>query len=129
MRKIILEYFGFKLVKQNNCCTICDKDSESTENVLSSTNKKVRELPTENRIHLKSCTQETSQCFSMIDVPVVDINDMVENIMDGIEYISSESDLLNKHGIWDEACSSQIFSVVCELTILKRTFDHTGTKF
>ena len=55
----------------------------------------------------------------MIDVPVVDINDMVENIMDGIEYISSESDLLNKHGIWDEACTSQIFYVVCELTILK----------
>jgi superfamily II DNA helicase RecQ len=115
MRKIILEYFGFKLVKQNNCCTICDKDSESTENVLSSTNKKVRELPTENRIHLKSCTQETSQCFSMIDVLVVDINDMVENIMDGIEYISSESDLLNKHGIWDEACSSQYFLLCASL--------------
>ena len=86
----------------------------------------MKEIPTENRIHLEELikeivhsTQETSQCFSMIDVPVVDINDMVENIMDGIEYISSESDLLNKHGIWDEACSSQIFSVVYELTILK----------
>ena len=32
----------------------------------------------------------------MINFPVVDINNMVENIMDGIEYIPSELDLLNK---------------------------------
>ena len=55
----------------------------------------------------------------MIDIPVVDISSMTTNIMDGIEHITCESDLLNKYGIWDEACFSQIFSILSELTILK----------
>ena len=41
LRKIILEYFGFKLVEQNNCCSICDKNIKRTEHVPLSFEKKV----------------------------------------------------------------------------------------
>ena len=126
LRKIILEYFGFKLVEQNNCCSICDKNIKRTEHVPLSFEKKFRELPPENWIPLKESieaillsSQERSHHFFMIDIPVVDISSMTTNIMDGIEHITCESDLLNKYGIWDEACSSQIFSILSELTILK----------
>ena len=93
MRKPFLEYFRFKLVKQSDCCSICDKDIKSTENVLFMiiSKKRFRELPSENMIPLEESikamllsTQETLHCFSMIDVPVIDISNMTENIMDGI---------------------------------------------
>ena len=122
LRQILINYFGFKLVKQSNCCSICDK---STKNLALQTIRKVRKLPMENRIPLKESikaillnTSKTSWSFSMLDVPVFNTNRMTENIMDGIEYISKESDLLSNFGIWDETCYSQLFSVVCDLTIL-----------
>ena len=31
--------------------------------------------------------------------------------------------------IWDEACSSQMFSVVCELTILKLSFKQVNVEY
>ena len=110
LRKILINYFGFNLVKQSNCCSICDK---STNDLALQTIKKVREIPMENRIPLKESIKailcnspKTSWSFSLIDVPVFNTNSMTENIMDGIEYIAEESDLLNKFGIWDETCSS-----------------------
>lgn len=32
--------------------------------------------------------------------------------MEGVEYIESESDPLDTYGIWDETCSSNIFSYI-----------------
>ena len=32
--------------------------------------------------------------------------------MEGIEFIETVADLLGTYGIWDEICSSQIFSLI-----------------
>ena len=126
LRKLILEYFGFKTVKQDRCCSICDIESQIMENLPSTINEKVRVIFS-CKSHLQELIKEilykstmnTPQCFFMLDVPDFDVNTLARNIMDGIEYITSELDLLNKYGIWDETCSSQIFSVVCKHTVLK----------
>ena len=41
-------------------------------------------------------------------------NNLLQKIMEGIEYIEKESDLLNTFGIWDETCSSKIFSFITQ---------------
>ena len=106
LRKLILKYFGFELIKQSNCCSICDEGIKITENADWLASDKVRELPNENRIPLEESIKEIlhsmqkpSCHFSMLDIPVVNINNMTENIMDGIEYIASESDLLYKYNM------------------------------
>ena len=39
-------------------------------------------------------------------------------VIEGAEFIESERDLLIHFGIWNEACSSKIFSLICEYTSL-----------
>lgn len=41
-RKQILEYFGFKSVKQPNCCCVCDVDTNVTANAMQDVRLKVR---------------------------------------------------------------------------------------
>lgn len=41
----------------------------------------------------------------------IDMN-VADKIVDGVEYIATESDLLESYGVWDETCSSRIFSVI-----------------
>ena len=48
-------------------------------------------------------------------------NDLVANVMEGVEYIESETDLLRTFDIWDKICSSQILSLICVHTTLCRT--------
>lgn len=48
-------------------------------------------------------------------------NDLVAKVMEGVEYIESETDLLRTFDIWDKICSSQIFSLICVHTTLCRT--------
>jgi len=37
---------------------------------------------------------------------------LLQKIMEGIEFIENESDLLDTYGIWDETCSSKVFSFI-----------------
>lgn len=48
-------------------------------------------------------------------------NDLVANVMEGVEYIESETDLLRTFDIWDKICSSQILSLICVHTTLCKT--------
>ena len=48
-------------------------------------------------------------------------NDLVAKVMEGVEYIESETDLLRTFDIWDKIWSSQIFSLICVHTTLCRT--------
>ena len=41
-----------------------------------------------------------------------DNKDLAEKIIEGIEFIETAADLLGTYGIWDEICSSQIFSLI-----------------
>ena len=42
-------------------------------------------------------------------------------VIEGVEFIASEADLLKSFGIWDEACSSEIFSPISEHTAVCTT--------
>ena len=48
-------------------------------------------------------------------VQQLQVHDLVEKIMAGIEFIETESDLLETYGIWNERCSSKIFSFFIRL--------------
>ena len=47
--------------------------------------------------------------------------DVAARVIKGMEFIESERDLLINYGIWDEASSSKIFSLICEHTSLCTT--------
>ena len=46
---------------------------------------------------------------------------LATKVMKGVEFIELEADLLKLFGIWDEACSSQIFSLISEHTAMCTT--------
>ena len=50
----------------------------------------------------------------LFDISVDD--HVAEKVIEGVEYVKTEKDLLRTFGIWDEASSSKIFSLICEHT-------------
>ena len=44
--------------------------------------------------------------------------DLADSIVMKVEYIETELDLLNDFGIWDEVCSSKVFSIISKNTML-----------
>jgi hypothetical protein len=63
-------------------------------------------------------TESTSDC-SLLHSMSID-KDLADNIVKQVEYIETESDLLNSFGIWDEVCSSKIFALISEHTCVMR---------
>ena len=128
-RKLLLDYCGFYSVQQENCCCICDDKFKTTEGDLpQSVRSKVRFLSNDNRVILEMLikstisdhnSQGTSECSVLFDI-YVDKN-LATKVMDGVEFIESEADLLKSFGIWEEACSSQIFSLISEYTAMCTT--------
>ena len=128
LRKQLIEYFGFSSVQQDKCCCICDGRNQQTGEDLPQTGKnKVRSLSNDNRIILersiKSVIAEqespaTSGC-TMFDFSVN--KNVAAKVIEGVEFIESERDLLINFGIWEEACSSKIFSLICKHTSLCTT--------
>lgn len=128
-RKLLLDYFGFSCVQQDNCCCICDGKFKITEeDVPHVVKSKVRLLPNNNSVILERLirgaisaqeSQAASESSMLFDISVD--NNLVTKVMEGVEYIESETDLLKTFGIWDEICSSQIFSLICKHTTLCRT--------
>lgn len=47
----------------------------------------------------------------MLFIFVIDMN-VVDKIVDGVEYIVIELDLLEFYGVWDEICFLRIFFVI-----------------
>ena len=128
-RKLLLDYFGFSSVQQENCCCICDDKIKTTEEDLpQSVRSKVRFLSNDNRVILEMLikstisdhnSQGTSECSVLFDI-YVDKN-LATKVMDGVEFIKSEADLLKSFGIWEQACSSQNFSLISEYTAMCTT--------
>lgn len=120
LRQQILEYLGFSRVTQEKCCSVCDILGG---NVLSDVSedhkpaKKVRMLAITNRAVLKEkiCCEvlrdKNPVNSEMLSIPSVEV-DVVDKMMEGIEYIETESDLLLTYGIWDEDLSSKIFGLI-----------------
>ena len=125
-RKLLLDYFGFSCVQQENCCCICDEKFKTTEEDLPQAIKsRVRFLSDNNRAILEMSikraildhpSQATSECSILFDISV-DKN-LAAKVMEEVEFIESEADLLKLFGIWDETCSSQIFSLISEHTTI-----------
>lgn len=125
-RKLLLDYFGFSSVQQENCCCICDgKFKTSEEDLPRAIRSKVRVLSNNNRTILERLiksaifdheSQATSEGSMLFDISV-DKN-LAAKVMEGVEFIASEADLLKSFGIWDETCSSRIFSLISEHTAM-----------
>ncbi|XP_068761461.1 ATP-dependent DNA helicase Q1-like [Montipora capricornis] len=128
-RKLLLDYFGFSSVQQKSCCCICDGKFKRTEEDLpQAIRNKVRFLPNSNRAILerliKSAISDheshaTSEGSMLFDISVD--TDLAAKVMEGVEFVASEADLLKSFGIWDETCSSQIFSLISEHTAICTT--------
>lgn len=128
-RKLLLDYFGFSSVQQKNCCCICDGKFKRTEEDLpQAIRNKVRFLPNSNRAILERLiksaisdheSQVTSEGSMLFDISVD--KDLAAKVMEGVEFVASEADLLKSFGIWDETCSSQIFSLISEHTAICTT--------
>ena len=119
LRQQILQYLGFSKVTQEKCCSICEGLSGkvfSDVNEDQKPTKKFRMLAITNRAILEEkiyCevlnkNQVKSEMFS---IPSIEV-DVVDKMMEGIEYIETESDLLLTYGIWDEDISSKIFGLI-----------------
>ena len=79
---------------------------------------RVRALPSERKTLLKACIlsqlQKSDESIKaketrLFDCRSPDNKDLVEK---GIEFIETAADLLGTYSIWDEICSSQIFSLI-----------------
>lgn len=46
----------------------------------------------------------------LFDYGFLEDKNLADKIVDGVEFIKTEADLLDTYGIWNETCSSQIFS-------------------
>ena len=124
-RKLLLDYFGFSSVQQENCCCICDgKFKTSEEDLPRAIRSKVRVLSNNNHAILERLiksaifdheSQATSEDSMLFDISV-DKN-LAAKVMEGVEFIESEADL-KSFGIWDETCSSRIFSLIPEHTAM-----------
>lgn len=128
-RKLLLDYFGFSSVQQENCCCICDDKFKTTEEDLpQAIRSKVRFLSNDNRVILERLIKSAisdheskvaSECSTLFDISV-DKN-LAAKVVEGVEFIESEADLLKSFGIWDETCSSQIFSLISAHTVMCTT--------
>lgn len=81
--------------------------------------RKVRSLPTENKAVLEELIfSELTEFEAHTSLPGEMLfsfsheKNALQKIMEGIDYIETESDLLDDFKIWNETCSSKIFSFI-----------------
>ena len=124
LRKQLLEYFGFTVAEQSNCCSVCDGGYAS---VTKQDVKREVSRVVNSEIDLKSLIDNAlaeyehevssdSDC-SLLYCMSID-KDLADSIVKKVKYIETELDLLNDFGIWDEVCSAKIFSVISKNTRL-----------
>jgi len=120
LRKLILEYLGFPVVTQERCCCVCDARCTNVVNKLPSrVKRKVRSLPTENKALLEELIfSELNELEAHTSLPgemlfsFSHAKNVLQKIMKGIDYIETESDLLDDFKIWNETYSSKTFSFI-----------------
>ena len=120
LRKLILEYLGFPVVTQERCCCVCDtRCTNVVDKLPSRVQRKVRSLPTENKAVLEELIfSELNEFEAQTSLPGEMLfsfsheKNVLEKIMEGIDFIETEADLLDDYKIWNETCSSNIFSFI-----------------
>lgn len=119
LRTLILKYLGFPGVTQERCCCVCNGTCNNTVSNLPKPFKpRVRTLPTDQKSVLEELIftelnefETHANLNSAMLFSFSNEENTLRMIMEGIEYIETESDLLNTYGIWDETFSSKIFFV------------------
>ena len=116
-----MEYLGFSIVKlrRDGCC-VCDRTcNNAINNSPKKVTRKVRTLPTDNKTVLEELIfSELNEFETPTNFTGVTLfsftceKNLLQKIMEGIEFIEKESDLLDTYGIWDETCSSKVFSFI-----------------
>ena len=123
LRNLILKYLGSSCVTQERCCSICDGTySNVAGNLQRPVKPRVRALPSDKKTLLQACilsqleklddSIKAKEIIRLFDSRSPDNKDLADKIMEGIEFIETAADLLGTYGIWDEICSSQIFSLI-----------------
>ena len=121
LRNLILKYLGSSCVTQERCCCICDGTySNVAGNLQRPVKPRVRALPSEKTL-LQACILSQLEKLDesikakeirLFDCRSQDKKDLAEKIIEGIKFIETAANLLGTYGIWDEICSSQIFSLI-----------------
>ena len=119
LRKILLNYFGFESVKQEECCVICN-GSLVKSTIAHNTPGKVRDIPDEYvelfyeeaKTIVETYRYDVGHSGGLINYGNADSGDLVERIVEGICFIESERDLLHNYNIWDEHCSKALFQLI-----------------
>ena len=117
--KILLNYFGFETVNQEECCVICNGslvESTITHNIPG----KVRVIPDEcielfyeeAKTIVETYRYDVGHSAGLINYGNANSGDVAERIVDGICFIESERDLLHNYNIWDEHCSKALFKLI-----------------
>lgn len=115
-RKLLLDYFGFSRIQQENSCCICSKQLRIYPNLLEARSDlylttTVLSLKGSSRAQFLNINQIlnfwTSDCSVLFHISVD--NNLATKVMEGVEFMESV-------GIWNEACSSQNFSLASEHT-------------
>ena len=122
LRNLILKYLGSSCVTQERCCCICDGTySNAAGNLQRPVKPRVRALPSDKKTLLQACIlsqlEKLDDSIKAKEIRLFDCRspnnkDLADKIMEGIEFIETAADLLDTYGIWDEICSSQIFSLI-----------------
>ena len=123
LRNLILKYLGSSCVTQGRCCCICDGTySNVGGNLPRPVKPRVRALPSDKKTLLQACilsqlkklddSIKAKEIIRLFDCRSPDNKDLADKVMEGIEFIETAAGLLGICGIWDEICSSQIFSLI-----------------
>ena len=120
LRTVILKYLGFSSVTQERCCCVCYMQCNiSVSSAPTVIKPKVREMPAGNEPVLEGLiSSEITYFEALTDLSGLILftykseSNLAQKIMEGIELIKTESDLLDTFGIWDETCSSKVFSLI-----------------
>ena len=120
LRTLILKYLGFSSVTQERCCCVCDGQCNMSVSSAPKVMKtKVREVPANNKPVLEGLISSEITYFEALNnltglmlFTYKSESNLAQKSMEGIEFIKTEPDLLDTFGIWDETCSSKIFSLI-----------------
>ena len=119
----MLEYFGFRVAEQSNCCSVCDGGCAiiTKQDIKRDVSRVVNSgIDLKNLIENALAEYEhevLSLDCSLFNCMLIN-KDLADSIVKKVEYIETELDLLNDFGIWDEVCSSKVFSVISKNTML-----------
>ena len=118
LRAYLLQYFGFKPVSQQRCCSNCHPEFKMKKrDTVPKDVQPIRSSPQPEQAQslmkeLKSIIDEFNSAneFSLYDCPHID-SSIVEEIIDKVEYMMDKAFFI-QFGIWDDDYLTMMYNVV-----------------